>query len=123
MPANDVGRYLVPDAIAEHAGMSVRVADGLLKGVASFSLSALAVQEARVLRPRHVDQQAQTDLIYDLQKPIRRHMISAQGIDRRLTHGTQVHPRLPPGRKRLSLRIIGEGAIGHALEAQSIGSP
>jgi hypothetical protein len=114
MPANNVGRNLVTDRIAQNAREALAHFSGPANGLSRLGSRPAAVEKAEVLRPGDVDEQSYPAILREFEKPVRRHPVGADTVDACLSHQVEICPHLLWRRKRFAGGIGREWAIGHA---------
>ncbi len=119
MPADDVRGNFIADAVGQHAGMAAATPGSLAHQPPRFFLDTTAFQKAQVLGPGNVDEQRQPLFIRQVQKPLGRQMVGADGINAAGVHEGEIFPNTLRGRKRLSPVIRRERTIRHALDSKA----
>src|SRR5439155_26727312 len=120
MPADDVGRDLVSNAIGQNARKFSAGSDRRVDGGTSVTLRLSAVQKADMLGPRHVDQRANAAFFGQFQQPRRRCVIDANGVDADLPHLGEIASHHFLGGELQSVVTWCKRAIADALHPETI---
>ena len=114
VPADDIGGDLVADVVSEHARVLAAPFGSLTYQGARLTLKALAGEKAKMLGPRNIDQSRHSVLVQRVQKPFRRHVVSADGVDANCLH---------PGKVVFDLIERWEGLAGGVRGKRTVGGP
>src|SRR6516162_9263739 len=90
MPADNVGRNLVADAVGQNRRMISATFGGLTDHGSGSRLFPLTFEKAEMLGPGHVHENRKALLLGLVQKPRGRQMISAEGVDGRVLHSPKI---------------------------------
>src|SRR5262245_38419255 len=85
-----------------------------------LALHVPVVQKAQMLWPRDIDENLHPQLVGDVQKPIRRHVIGADGVDADSVHTGEIIDDALRFRKLLVTRIRRKWAVGDALDSKPL---
>jgi hypothetical protein len=120
VPANDGRRDLIAKREEEHRRVTAELADLLENCAADVAAERAIVQERHVLGPwqSHHHPQAVTGCFVEQTGPGRR--VQPHGVDAELGHQAEVLRGLPGRWILMALGVRGEGAVGHALDEESL---
>src|SRR4029453_11922805 len=90
MPAHDRRRDFITDEVGEDAGMPVTEAHRTRDGGTDVARRLAVVEEANMLLPGNADQQMKISQQSGVEQALRRHILSGDGVDARLSHQRQV---------------------------------
>jgi hypothetical protein len=118
VPAHDVGRYLIADAVRQDARMVAAKSRSLPDSLPGVILSLAAVQEAQMLGPGNVNKDTQSLFVGQMKQPAGRRMVGPDSVDGGGFHLAEIFSDTVGRGKRLAVDIGGKRTISDTVEAK-----